>query len=264
MKKTPVSFLPAIVLFLLFCLGTNTWAQRFPRFKVLAFYNDKVEKAHVEFALEAVKYFNYLNIGKGFVFDVTSDFSDCNIEKLNQYQLVIMLNDQPHGKDQREAFQQYMENGGGWMGFHVAAYNDRNTNWPWYLDFLGGGVFHRNNWPSMTAKVVVDKEHPVTRGLPQAFVAPENEWYQWKPSPRENKDIEVLVTLSPENYPLGLKDILVDGDLPVVWTNTKYRMIYLNMGHDGKAFTDATQNHLIINAFRWVVSIDKNGDPFKK
>jgi hypothetical protein len=40
-----------------------------------------------------------------------------------------------------------MENGGGWVGFHVAAYNDKNTNWPWFVDFLGGGVFYCNNWP---------------------------------------------------------------------------------------------------------------------
>jgi len=249
----------------LVCVEKSTAQQsRFPRFKVLAFYNENVEKAHVDFAKDAINYFKDLNIGKGFIFDITTDFSDLNDEKLSGYQLIIMLNDQPHTQKERDAFQRYMENGGGWMGFHVAAYNDKYTNWPWYLDFLGGGIFYRNNWPAMPAKLVIDESHPVTRGLPDSFIAPENEWYQWKPSPRENKNIKVLVSLSPENYPLGLKDILLDGDLPVVWTNTNYRMIYLNMGHGNREFNDATQNHLIINAFRWVVSIDKNGDPFIK
>jgi type 1 glutamine amidotransferase len=158
-----------------------------------------------------------------------------------------------------------MENGGGWYGFHVAAYNDKDTKWPWFLDFLGGGVFYRNNWPPMPAKLIIDDpEHPVTKGLPIAFTSPINEWYQWKPSPRERKNIKVLVTLSPDNYPLGLKDIIPDGDLPVVWTNTDYRMIYLNMGHGTGIFSDASQNKLIIAALRWVVATDKKGDVFKK
>ncbi len=248
----------------LFVFTESSFAQRFPRFKVLAFYSETVEQAHVDFAQDAINYFRDLTIGDGFVFDVTTDFNDLNAEKLADYQLVMMLNDQPHAPHQREAFQKYMESGGGWLGFHVAAYNDRHTNWPWYLEFLGGGVFHRNNWPAMPAKLVIDREHPVTKGMPREFIAPENEWYQWKPSPRENRDIEVLVTLSPENYPLGLKDIVPDGDLPVVWTNTNYRMIYLNMGHGDREFTDATQNYLFLNAFRWVVGQDRNGDPFLK
>lgn len=27
---------------------------------------------------------------------------------------------------------------GAWMGFHAAGYNDKDTGWPWFVDFLGG------------------------------------------------------------------------------------------------------------------------------
>jgi type 1 glutamine amidotransferase len=74
----------------------------------------------------------------------------------------------------------------------------------------------------------------------------------------------VLVSVSPENYPLGLKDIIPDGDLPVVWTNTNFRMIYMNMGHGIHIFDDATQNKLIIAGLRWVVETDKKGNVFLK
>ena len=67
-----------------------------------------------------------------------------------------------------------------------------------------------------------------------------------------NKDVEVLVSISPKNYPFGFKDIVTHGDFPIVWTNKKYRMVYLNMGHGDEAFIDATQNLLFTNAFRWV------------
>ena len=106
-----------------------------------------------------------------------------------------------------------MENGGGWVGFHAAAYNDKNTHWPWFVKFLGGGVFYCNNWPPQPVLVEVDnEEHPVTKNLPASFVAPASEWYQWTP----------------------------------------------------EEFIDGTQNLLLVNAFRWVVSKDKNGDPFLK
>lgn len=262
MKTMKYPLKGVVIIFFVLLFSLNSEAQ-FPRFKVLAFYSKQVESAHVEFAEAAIKFFRELTIGNGFVFDTTSNMTDLNDTRLKNYQLVMMLNDFPHNQEQREAFRRYMENGGGWYGFHVAAYNDRSTNWPWGLDFLGGGVFYRNNWPPMPAKLEVDDlNHPVTRGMPEAFIAPINEWYQWKPSPRERKNIKVLVSLSPDNYPFGLKDIVPDGDFPVVWTNTDYRMIYLNMGHGTQIFTDATQNKLIIAALRWVVANDKRGNVF--
>jgi type 1 glutamine amidotransferase len=262
--RTKIILFSTILITLLSTTDLTTFAQ-FPRFKVLAFYSRHVERDHVEFAFEAIRFFKQLTSGNGFVFDTTSNMNYLTDDKLKDYSLVMMLNDFPHSQVQRDAFRSYMEIGGGWYGFHVAAYNDKSTNWPWLLDFLGGGVFYRNNWPAMPAKLIIDNpNHPVTKGLPETFIAPINEWYQWKPSPRERKNIKVLVTLSPDNYPFGLKDIVPDGDFPVVWTNTDFRMIYLNMGHGAGTFSDATQNKLIIAALRWVVATDKKGNVFEK
>ena len=171
----------------------------------------------------------------------------------------------PGSEAERRIFEQYMENGGGWLGFHASAYNDKSTNWPWLVQFLGGGVFYCNNWPPQPVLAEVDNsEHPVTRNLPPSFVAPASEWYQWNPSPRKNSDVEVLLSISPKNYPLGIKDVVSFGDWPIVWTNKRYRMVYLNMGHGDEEYSDATQKLLFINAFRWVVSQSAKGDPFKK
>ena len=251
------------LIFLLHLAGASISAQ-FPRFKALAFYSEEVESAHVEFAHDAIQFFEDLSSGDGFVFETTQHMDDLNAEKLKDYSVIIMLNDFPRTEEQRKAFQKYMEEGGGWFGFHFSAYNDRTTNWPWFLEFLGGGVFWTNNWPPMPAKLLVSHSiHQVTNTLPRFFVSPINEWYQWKPSPRLNPNIEVLVSLSEDNYPFGLKDIIPDGDCPVVWTNKNYRMIYMNMGHGNQIFTDPTQNMLIISGFRWVVASDKNGNVFE-
>ena len=236
-----------------------------PRFKALVYYTQHAEEAHVQFAEQATTFFKKLNYGDGFVLDITTDFSKYPYEKLKEYNVIIMLNTSPNTKAERDAFEQYMENGGGWVGFHAAAYNDKNTHWPWFVKFLGGGVFYCNNWPPQPVFVEVDnEEHPVTKNLPASFVAPASEWYQWTPSPRQNKDVEVLLSLSPKNYPLGIKDVVNFGDFPIVWSNKNYRMIYLNMGHGDEEFIDGTQNLLLVNAFRWVVSKDKSGNPFLK
>lgn len=236
-----------------------------PRFKALIYYTQHAEEAHVQFAEQATTFFKKLNYGDGFVLDITTDFSKYPYEKLKEYNVIIMLNTSPNTKAERDAFEQYMENGGGWVGFHAAAYNDKNTHWPWFVKFLGGGVFYCNNWPPQPVLVEVDnEEHPVTKNLPASFVAPASEWYQWTPSPRQNKDVEVLLSLSPKNYPLGIKDVVNFGDFPIVWSNKNYRMIYLNMGHGDEEFIDGTQNLLLVNAFRWVVSKDKSGNLFLK
>lgn len=218
-------------------------------FQVVAFYTPKAEPDHVQFAEGALKFFSALAAKDNFTFDSTSDWANLNDSYLKKYQVVLWLNESPNTAEQRLAFQHYMEKGGAWLGFHSSGYNDKDTNWPWFVDFLGGAVFHINSWPPLPARLVVDdRTHPATANLPDAFMAPANEWYVWKPSPRLNKDVRVLVTFDPSNYPLGLKDVLTGGDLPVVWTNTKYKMIYMNMGHGDKIFTNATQNKLFEDA----------------
>jgi YVTN family beta-propeller protein len=218
-------------------------------FQVLAFYTPNAEPDHVQFAEGALKFFSALAAKDNFTFDSTSDWANLNDSYLKKYQVVLWLNESPNTAQQRLAFQHYMEGGGAWLGFHSSGYNDKDTNWPWFVDFLGGAVFHINSWPPLPARLIVDdRTHPATANLPEAFMAPANEWYVWKPSPRLNKDVRVLVTFDPANYPLGLKNVLTGGDLPVVWTNTKYKMIYMNMGHGEKIFTDATQNKLFEDA----------------
>lgn len=237
---------------ILWAAGPANW---FPRFRVLVHYNKEVEEAHREFAYDGICFFQEMTIGDGLAVDTTSNLADFNDEKLRSYHLVVSLNDNPgRTPEQREAFRKYMEQGGSWMGFHAAAYNDGHTDWQWFVDFLGGAVFSRNNWPPQPAKLVInDASHPVVKAMPASFISPMNEWYQWKPSPRERKNVKVLVSLSPDNYPIGFKDTVTEGDFPVVWTNTDYNMIYLNMGHGGRIFTDATQNYLFYNALRWLM-----------
>lgn len=234
-----------------------------PRFNALFCYDPLAEEAHMEFDKQALHFFHKLSYGEGYTYRVVTSMDGMTIDSLKPYDVIVWLNFAPQG-EARKAFQEYMEQGGGWIGFHAAAYNDSNTHWTWFNEFLGCGHFYCNNWPPQPVLVECDtQEHAVTHSLVREFVAPASEFYQWNPSPRQNLNVEVLLSISPKNYPLGIKDIVNFGDFPIVWTNKKYRMIYLNMGHGDEGFTDATQNLLFVNAFRWVVSTNPNGDPFK-
>ena len=238
---------------------------RAPRFKALLYYSDTAESAHVDFARQAIEYFHRLSYGEGYILDRTTSMAEYPYERLKEYDVVIAINTMQFDQNERTAFERYMNEGGGWIGFHAAAYNDGRTQWKWFNDFLGAGKFYCNTWPPQPALLDVhDNAHAVTKNLPASFVAPECEWYQWSPSPTENPDVDILVSLSQKNYPIGIKDIIYYGDFPVVWTNRNYRMVYLNFGHGDTEFTDATQNLLVVNAFRWVVSRSPKGNPFMK
>jgi type 1 glutamine amidotransferase len=224
-----------------------------PRLRVLAFYSTNVERDHVDFALQALTFFSDAAKRDNFQFESTTSWDDLTPQRLKGVQIIVWLNDSAHTAQQRAAFEQYMEKGGGWFGFHFAAYNDSGTHWPWFVQFLGGAVFYGNSWPPLPAVLDIDdKASQVTRHLPAHFLSPANEWYSWQPNPRANKDVKVMLTLAPSNFPLGFKDTLTGGDIPVVWTNTRYRMIYMNMGHGDKIFSDPHQNQMLEDALQWL------------
>ncbi len=236
-------------------LCAAAYAQQTPQPRVLVFFSLNVEADHVQFATDALKFFAEQADRQNFRVEATSNWSDLNDDNLKQYKLVVWLNGAPPSA-QQPVFQRYMEGGGAWLGFHVAAYNDRNSRWTWFKEFIGGGAFGVNNWPPLPARLTVDDTaSPVTRGIPKSFVSPTNEWYSWRPSPRLDPNIRVLLTLDPAEYPLGIKGLITDKDpdVPVVWTNTKFRMLYMNMGHGDKVFTSPVQNRLFENAIAWLL-----------
>ena len=242
----------ACVLITVALANPNASAQQ-PRFKVAAFYSTKGEMDHVNFAMDALYFFDLIAQQQEFTFDATTDWTNLNDDYLANYDVIIWLNDFPHSDAQRDAFERYVNGGGAWFGCHVSAFNLPDAKWKWFNAFLGGAFFHANNWPPLPATInVEDRTHPATKRLPASYISPTGEWYQWKPSPRENKDIKVLMSLAPENYPLGVKSFIRDGDTPVVWTNTEYKMIYMNMGHGNKIFSNNDQNNMITDALLWL------------
>jgi len=246
--------------YLALCLVLSAYgaSAQAPSPKVLLFFSLNGEADHTLFATDALRFFAEQADKHDFRAEATSNWADLNEENLKQYKLVVWLNGLPPSARQ-EAFQHYMENGGAWLGFHVAGYNDKNSRWAWFKQFIGGGAFGVNNWPPLPANLIVDDTaSPVTRGIPKNFVSPTNEWYSWRPSPRLDKNVHVLLTLERTQYPLGIKGLITDKDpdVPVVWTNTNYKMLYMNMGHGDKVFASSIQNKLFENGILWLLGKD--------
>ena len=262
-----------VLIFYLFCSVTSLNAQT-SKFSVIAFYTGKNDKAHISFVREANQWFPKMAATYHFTYDTTTNWNNLNAKFLSRYQVVLFLDTRPEIPAQREAFQKYMENGGAWMGFHFAAFaltpSAYPQNWDWYHnEFLGSGQYKSNTWrPTSAILRIEDHTHPATKQLPQTFTSAPNEWYRWEKDLRTNPTINILLSIDAGSFPLGTgpkpHEIWHSGYYPVVWTNKKYRMLYLNMGHNDIDYENKTdkelsftfdndiQNKLIIDGMLWL------------
>ena len=94
---------------------------------------------------------------------------------------------------------------------------------------------------------------------------------------RTNSDIKILLSIDSSSFPLGTGpkqyEIWHEGYYPVVWTNKKYKMLYVNMGHNDMdyehkfdssnktlsfTFDNEIQDKLIIDGLLWLGGSKKN------
>ena len=259
---------------ILYVLGLSTFEQKNYDFKVVAFYTAENDQAHISFVNEANEWFVKMAKKHHFVYNSGNDWTKMTSDFLSKYDVVIFLDTRPDSLSQREAFEKYVKNGGAWMGFHFCAFaltpSAFPQNWDWYHnEFLGSGEYKSNTWrPTSAILKVEDKMNPVVEGLPNQFKTSPNEWYRWERDLRNNPDIKILASIDPESFPLGTgpkaHEIWHEGYYPVIWTNKKYHMIYINMGHNdidygngtnkelSKTFKNKNQNRLVLNALFWL------------
>ncbi|HTF17708.1 MAG TPA: ThuA domain-containing protein [Chryseolinea sp.] len=264
--------LRAGIFLLVMATAFESAAQR--NFKVVGFFTALHDRAHITYVREANKWFAAQAKRYHFTYDSTSNWDNLNPGFLSQCAVVVFLDTRPEKPDQREAFKQYMQGGGGWIGCHFSAFalndSDYPQNWDWYHNtFLGSGEYGSNTWrPTAAVLTIENPRHPVMKGLAHTFTSQPNEWYRWKNDLRKNTDIEVLVSIDPTSFPLGTgpkpHEIWHSGDYPVVWTNRKFRMLYLNMGHNdidyeggtnkqlSSTFGNPAQDQLMLNALIWL------------
>ena len=175
---------------------------------------------------------------QGYSFVATSDWDVLSDVGLKDVRLVIWLNDQPHTPAQRDAFQRYMDGGGAWLGFHVSGFS--SNAWPWYATTSSAAAASSPaTGPRCRAGSMSMIRAPHGEERAGDFRRADQRMVFVGPQPAHEPDVKVLLTLDKSNFPMGVKNMLNGGDIPVAWTNTRYRMLYLNYGHGDRIYSRA-------------------------
>ncbi|XP_054165737.1 uncharacterized protein LOC128963262 [Oppia nitens] len=239
-------------------------------FHVLAFWVPSGDEAHVNFVNEANKWFPAQGSAHGYTYTATNNMEQMTVENMRRYQVILFLDDVHYamGNDEHRAFEQYVENGGGWMGFHVSAFNDNPNEWPWFFNtFLGTGRFKSNTWwPTKIHYHIDSPNHQTMNGLPNKFDSSVNEWYAWEKDLRRNPDIEILASVDNSSFPVGTdpNQSWYSGYYPVIWSMKKFRAIYCNFGHNNMdyahhrntswTFAARDQDQFLFNALNYLAN----------
>ncbi len=155
---------------------------------------------------------------------------------------------------QQQAFEEYMEAGGGFVGVHAAA--DTEYDWPWYGETLIGTWFTNHpNFPNvrMADVIVEDTTHPATAHLPPVWQR-EDEWYNFANNPRDNPDIRVLASVDENSY-----GVTAMGDHPIIWSREigdSGRALYTGLGHTAESFREEAFRTHLVGAIHWAAGLE--------
>jgi len=98
--------------------------------------------------------------------------------------------------EQQAAFERYIQEGGGFVGIHLAS--DTEYDWPWYGRLVG--AYFLDHPAIQQATLVVDGSHSSTAHLPPRWTRTD-EWYNFRADPDEA--VRVLVRLDETTYSGG-------------------------------------------------------------
>jgi type 1 glutamine amidotransferase len=163
------------------------------------------------------------------------------VEEFEAYDAVVFQNSTGPvlNETQKDAFRQYIEGGGNYMGIHAGS--DTHKNWDWYENTLLGGVFENHGGAQVEAETVVeDHTHPSTKHLDDRWTRAD-EWYVFTQNPAEISNI--LATLDKSTF----SGPQMDGEHPTAWYHTvgDGRVFYTSGGHNAYNFDQASfQEHL--------------------
>lgn len=165
--------------------------------------------------------------------DTTTDAEKFNTNNLKKYKAVVFLSATGDvlNDAQQDAFEKYIQAGGGFMGIHAAA--DCEYDWPWYGNLVG--AYFGGHPAQQTATLnIVDQNNIATKHLPNPWIR-KDEWYTFK---WMATGLHELITIDENSYNLG--KIKPMGHHPMAWYH-EYdggRAFYTELGHTDESFAD--------------------------
>lgn len=175
-------------------------------------------------------------LGEEHGFDVfqTEDSEQFNQENLSSFDAVIFLNTTLtlFNEEQRNAFKEYIQNGGGFVGIHSAS--DTEYDWPWYGKLVGAYFDNHPGNPNVRNAIVnrVNADHLSTKDIPENWQR-NDEWYNFQEIPTHTN---ILLKLDTDSY----EGSDHTGNHPISWFH-EYdggRAFYTGLGHTSESFTE--------------------------
>ncbi|MET8867410.1 ThuA domain-containing protein [Nonomuraea sp. NPDC004580] len=221
--------------------ATTTTAHH--AFKVLIF--SKTTGFRHDSIPEGIAAIQQLGQDNDFAVDTTEDSTAFTDQNLAQYQAVIFLSttgDPLTTQDQKDAFQRYIRNGGGFVGVHAAA--DSGYSWEWYGDLVGAYFKSHPAIQQATVKVE-DPAHPSTKDLPATW-SRTDEWYDYQANPRN--DVHVLASVDETSY----SGATMGADHPITWCHDfdGGRSWYTGLGHMKENYSEPNFLKLLLGGIQ--------------
>jgi len=144
----------------------------------------------------------------------------------------------------KQAFEDFVTQGGGFVCVHAAS--STHYDWPPYLEIAGGrwgDKTHHGPIDDCTVQIV-NKEHPITKGL-QSFTIRDELWVDLECSP----SAEVLCAVQTEEY----KNSKLE-PVALITHHGKGRGFYLTLGHDTYAMSNPNWQNLLIRGTQWAAN----------
>ncbi len=185
-----------------------------------------------------------------FKVDTTEDASLFTLDNLKKYKTVIFLSTTGDVLDstQQLAFQQYIRQGGSYVGIHAAA--DCEYNWPWYNQLCG--AYFLAHPKQQNAEVdVVDKKFIATKMLPDVWKR-FDEWYSYK---NIESGLNVVAKLDEKTYEGGK-----NGDNhPIAWYREfdGGRTFYTGLGHTDESYSEDLFLQHVLGGIKWAMGRKK-------
>ncbi|CAL9393284.1 lectin [Streptomyces sp. Tu 3180] len=218
-----------------------------PAYKVLVFSKTAgFRHSSIDDGIAALR---ELGAANGFGVDATEDAQAFTTGNLAQYRAVVFLSTTGDvlGDAQQAAMEQYIGNGGGYVGVHAAA--DTEYDWPFYAG-LAGALFRSHPAVQRATVEVEDRAHDATAHLGPTWQRTD-EWYDYRTNPRTTA--HVLASLDESSYSGGS----MSGDHPIAWCKDYRggRAFYTGGGHTDESYAEPAFRRHLLGGIRWAAGM---------
>ena len=197
--------------------------------------------------------------------EFSNDPSLFNNKSLKNYDVIIWNNSTGNTLDEKQmdSFENYIENGGGYVDIHGAG--DSSKNWKWYYEVLLKARFsHHPNREYQFQNGTLEKNATLIFQIMKNYQisGTERKSGTYLMKVQKKKGSNVIYNLIAKDLVMTnikdgeIRESSMGDDHPIVWTNCvgKGKSFYSAMGHKGKYFLEPLHLEVIKSGVIWAAN----------